>query len=88
MLGFLRTYNLFHEEKFALFDFGVRGKPKNYKKLFGVHPKILKKVGVLPGGAKVFFLRRTKATSRSIKDGFFSLKITHFSQKDVRVIMG
>ena len=65
------AYSLFHDEKFAIFDFGVRGKPKNKKKIFGVHPKILKKVGVLPGGAKVFFLRRKKATSRSIKRWIF-----------------
>ena len=50
--------SLFHDEKFAFFDFGVRGIPKILIILFGVPAKFLKKVGVLPGAAKGFCLRR------------------------------
>ena len=45
--------SLFHDEKFAFFDLGVRGTPKILKIFLGVSPKILKKVGVLPAAAKV-----------------------------------
>ena len=44
--------SLFHDEKFAFFDFEVRGTPKILKIFLGVPPKILKKVGVLPAAAK------------------------------------
>ena len=42
--------SLFHDEKFAFFDFEVRGTPKILKIFLGVPPKFLKKVGVLPDG--------------------------------------
>ena len=45
--------SLFHDEKFAFFDFGVRGTPEILKIFSGVSLKILKKVGVLPAAAKV-----------------------------------
>ena len=51
----------FHDEKFAFFDFGVRGTPKILKIFLGVPPKILKKVGVLPASAKGFWLRPESA---------------------------
>ena len=50
--------SLFHDEKFAFFDFGVRDTPKILEIFLGVPPKILKKVVVLPGAAKGFCLRR------------------------------
>ena len=37
--------SLFHDEKFAFFDFGVRGSPKILKILLGVWLKILKFLG-------------------------------------------
>ena len=53
--------NIFHDEEFAFFVFGVRGTPKILKIFLGVSPKILKKVGVLSGAAKGFCLRREAA---------------------------
>ena len=38
--------SLFHDEKFAFFDFGVRGTPKILIIFLGVPPKILKNLGV------------------------------------------
>ena len=35
--------SLFHEEKFAFFDFGVKGTPKILKNFIGVPSKNLKK---------------------------------------------
>ena len=37
--------SLFHDKKFAFFDFGVRGTPKILKNFLGVPPKILKNCG-------------------------------------------
>ena len=53
--------SLFQDEKFATFDFGVRGTPKILKICLGVPPIILKKVVVLAGAAKGFCLRREGA---------------------------
>ena len=57
--------SLFHDEKFAFFDFGVRGTPKIWKICLGVPPKSLKKVGVLSGDAKGFCLCREAAPAFS-----------------------
>ena len=40
--------SIFHDKKFAYFDFGVRRTPKILITFFGVPPKILKKMKVLP----------------------------------------
>ena len=53
--------SLFQDEKSAFFDFGVWGTPKNLKIFLEVPSKILKQVGVLPGAAKGFCLRREAA---------------------------
>ena len=53
--------SLFHDEKFAFFDFGVRGTPKISKICLGVSPQSLREVGVLSGAAKGFRLRREAA---------------------------
>ena len=39
--------SLFHDEKFAFFDFGVRGTPKILIFFLGVSSDILKKMGVI-----------------------------------------
>ena len=49
--------SLFHDEKFAFFDFEVRGTPKDLEIFLGVPSKILKKVGVLPAGAQSIRVR-------------------------------
>ena len=41
--------SLFHDEKFAFFDFGVRGTPKILKIFSRVSRKILHNVGVFAG---------------------------------------
>ena len=41
----VRASSLFDDEKFAIFDFGVRGSPKILKVCLGVPPKMLSKVG-------------------------------------------
>ena len=59
--------SLFHDEKFAFFDFGVRGTPKMLKICLGVPPQFLTKVGMLSDSAKAFCLRRE--ASRQIEAG-------------------
>ena len=44
--------SLFHDEKFAFFDFGVRGTPKISKNCLGVAPQSLRKVGAFASAAK------------------------------------
>ena len=56
--------SLFHNEKFAFFDFGVRGTPKILKICLGVPPQSLRKAGVLSGAAKGFCLRREVSNGR------------------------
>ena len=47
------TTSLFHDEKFAFFDLGVRGTSNILKIFLRVSLKILKKVEFLPAAAKV-----------------------------------
>ena len=69
MLGVrVPTTSLFHDKKFAVFDFGVRGTPKILKIFLGVPPKNLKKVGVLPAGAKRIRPRRAAASAWGATD--------------------
>ena len=53
--------SLFHDEKFAFFDFGNRGTTKILKIILGVPRKFLKKVGVMPAATKGFWPRREAA---------------------------
>ena len=44
-------------------------------------------MGVLSGAAKKFLFRRKRRPAGALKEDFFR-KTTHFSQKEVRVMMG
>ena len=43
--------SLFHDEKFAFFEFGVRGTPEILKILLGVRPKFSKNGGIFTSAA-------------------------------------
>ena len=59
--------SLFHDEKIAFFDFGVRGTLKILKIFLGVQPKFLKKVGGFCLRAKAQTISRVTPCPKSTR---------------------